>query len=98
MEMAIAETHEPLRPRNISVPSYRPTQTRGCTSLCASEAQVRGRGSTRYPLGTFATKIGAGVSVQSHAQGQGQAPMCSWAYRDAVEASLQSTVSRLIPL
>jgi hypothetical protein len=35
-----------LSPRNISVPSYRPTQTRGCTSACASEAQVRVRGST----------------------------------------------------
>jgi len=35
-----------LRPRNLSVPSYRPPQTRGCTSLCASEVQVRVRGRT----------------------------------------------------
>jgi len=28
--------HGALRPRNLSVPSYRPTQKRGCTFLCAS--------------------------------------------------------------
>ena len=37
------------RPSNFSVPSYRPRQTRGCTSLCASEAQGRVRGSPREP-------------------------------------------------
>src|SRR2546427_12841734 len=42
------------RPRNVSVPSYRPTQTRGGTSVCASGAQVRGRGSTRSPAGAVA--------------------------------------------
>ena len=86
-----------LRPRNVSVPSYRPTQTRGCTSVCASEARVRVRGSTRSPSGTFATNIGAGTGVQSHAQGQGQVPMCSWAFVDARGASLQSTGARLSP-
>ena len=73
-----------LRPRNISVPSYRPTQTKGCTSSCASEAQVRGRGSPRSPSGTFATNRGAGAGVQSNAQGQGTAPMGAWAFGDAM--------------
>jgi hypothetical protein len=66
-----------LCPRNLSVPSYRPTQTWGCTSVCASEAQVRGRGSTRSPSGTFAIWTGARAGVQSNAQGQGKVPMCS---------------------
>jgi hypothetical protein len=76
-----------LRPRNIAVPSSRPTQTRGCTSACASEAQVRVRGSTRSPAGTFAPKTGAGASVQATAQGQGKAPMGSGAFGDARQAT-----------
>ena len=64
---------------------------------CASECQVRVRGSTRQLSVAFAACTGAGAGVQSNAQGQGQAPMCSWAFRDAVGTSLQSTVSRLIP-
>jgi hypothetical protein len=64
---------------------------------CASECQVRGRGSTRQLSVAFAACTGAGAGVQSIARGQGQAPMCSWAFRDAVGPSLQSTVSRLIP-
>jgi hypothetical protein len=36
-----------LRPRNLSVPSCRPTHRRGYTSPCASELQVRVRGSTQ---------------------------------------------------
>jgi hypothetical protein len=38
-EMAMAETHEPLRPSNIAGPSYRPSQQGGCTFAvrqCAS--------------------------------------------------------------
>jgi hypothetical protein len=60
-----------LCPRNFSVPSYRPTQTRGCTSSCASEAQVRVRGSTRSPSGAVAPNTGVGAGVQSHAAGSG---------------------------
>ena len=51
--------HGSLRPRNCSVPSYRPPQRRGDTSLCAREAQVRERGSTRHPLPTIAVYQGA---------------------------------------
>jgi hypothetical protein len=71
--VTIAEPHcgEPLRPRKDVVPSYRPTQTPGCTFVCASEAQVRGRGSPRSPSGTFALWTGAEAGVQSNAQGQG---------------------------
>ena len=38
-----------LCPRNVSVPSYRPTPRKGCTSVCASEAQVSGEGQPHYP-------------------------------------------------
>jgi hypothetical protein len=86
-----------LRSRNLSVPSYRPLQTQGCTSACASEAQVRVRSSTRSPSGTFATHTGARAGVQSPAQGPGQGPLCSWAFVDARRASVRSTVARLRP-
>jgi hypothetical protein len=84
-----------LRPRNISVPSCRPTQGRGYTSSCASSLQVRVRGSTQSPSGTFAFWSGARAGVQSNAQGRGTGPMCSWAFVDASGASWQSTVARL---
>src|SRR2546421_9515632 len=84
-----------LRPRNVSGPSYRPTQTKGCTSVCASEAQGRGRGSTRSPSGTFTTNIGAEAGVQSHAPGPGTGPMCSGAFIDARGVVAQHTVARL---
>jgi hypothetical protein len=85
------------RPRNFSVPSYRPLQKRGSISLCASELQVRGRGSTRQPSGTSTRGTGARVGVPAPAQGQGQAPLCSGAFGDAVRASWQSTSARLSP-
>ena len=87
-----------LRPRNVSVPSYRPLPTRGCTSVCASEAQVRGRGRTRSPAETCALWTGARAGVQAHAQGQDTAPLCSGAFVNARGASWQSTVARLRPL
>jgi hypothetical protein len=50
---------------------------------CASECQVRGRGSTHQLSVTLAAYTGAGVGVQSIAQGQDKVPMCSWAFADA---------------
>ena len=85
------------RPSNISVPSYRPLQKRGYLSLCASEVQGRVRGSTRPPSGTSTSGTGARGGVQSHAQGQGKVPRCSWAFGDALRASGQSTRARLSP-
>lgn len=84
-----------LRPRNISVPSCRPTQGRGDTSSCASWLQVRVRGSPQAPSGTFACWSGARAGVQSNAQGRGTGPLCSCAFVDASGASSQSTVARL---
>jgi len=86
------------RPRNLSVPSYRPMQKKGYRSLCASEVQVRVRGSPRQPSGPSTSWTGARVGVQSNAQGQGKVPMCSWAFGDAMSASGQSTLARLSPL
>jgi hypothetical protein len=64
---------------------------------CASEGRVRVRGSARQRSVAFAACPGAGAGVQSIARGQGQAPMCAWACRDAVGASLQSTGFWLLP-
>jgi hypothetical protein len=50
---------------------------------CASEGQVRGRGSTPHLSGTLAASPGAGVGGQSIAQGQAKGPRCSWACADA---------------
>jgi hypothetical protein len=50
---------------------------------CASECQVRVRGSTRQLSVAVAAYTGAGAGVQSIAQGQDTAPMCSWAFADA---------------
>jgi hypothetical protein len=86
-----------LRPRNISVPSYRPLQKKGYTSRCASEVQARVRGSTQQPAHTFALWTGARAGVQSHAQGQGTVPMCSLACVDARRLGCQSTDARLSP-
>ena len=44
MALAIAETHEPLRPRNISGPSSRPTQQGGCTFAVRQGASGSGEG------------------------------------------------------
>ena len=70
--------HGSLRPRNFSVPSYRPMQTRGCTAACASEAQVRVRGSPQEPSGTCATNLGAGAGVQSNARTMATVPPVAW--------------------
>ena len=73
-----------LRPRNLSVPSYRPPQTRGYTSPCASEAEVRGRGSPQAPSATSALgRTGASAGVSANAPGQGTGPMCAEACVDA---------------
>jgi hypothetical protein len=45
---------DPLQPRNLAVPSYRPRPRSGCTTVCASEGQVRGRGSPQAARGTRA--------------------------------------------
>ena len=76
-----------LRPSNISVPSYRPMQKRGDISLCASEVQVRVRGSPQEPSGTSTSWTGARGGVQANAPGQSTVPMGSWAFGDAMDAS-----------
>jgi hypothetical protein len=44
MALASAEAHEPLRPRNISVPSYRPPQQGGYTVAVRQCASGSGEG------------------------------------------------------
>jgi hypothetical protein len=45
-----ATLHRPLRPRNISVPSYRPTQQGGCTFSMRQLASGSGEGQHTSPL------------------------------------------------
>src|SRR5918996_2371199 len=44
-----------LRPRNLSVPSYRPTQKEGCTSAVRQLASGSGEGQHTSPFVTIAT-------------------------------------------
>ena len=80
-----------LRPRNVSVPSYRPTQRKGCTSVCASEAQVRVRGShmiRRYR----SPYIGSRSKRPSNRRGiRDTGPPCSYAFNDAVSKSSRAS-------
>ena len=86
-----------LRPRNVSVPSYRPPHTRGGPSACTREAQGRVRGSPRHPAGTCAPHTGAGAGVQATAPGQGPGPLGAEAGVDARGAAWPSPVARRRP-
>jgi hypothetical protein len=50
---------------------------------CASEGQVRGRGSPRPRSGACAACTGTGAGVHASAPGQAKAPMGAWAFADA---------------
>jgi hypothetical protein len=86
-----------LRPRNLAVPSDRPTHKRGGTSLCARAVQVRVRDSTPSPCGPAAVETGASARVPSHAQGQGTGPRCASACVDARRPASQRPGARLRP-
>ena len=51
--------------------------------VCASEGQIRERGSTRQPEPTIAVCQGARAGVQSTARDQGKTPMSCCAFHDA---------------
>ena len=51
--------------------------------VCASELQVRERGSTRQPAPTIAVYQGARAGVQSTARDQGKTPLSCFAFHDA---------------
>jgi hypothetical protein len=71
MEMAIAEARESLRPRNLSVPSYRPSQQGGCTLSVRQFASGSGEGQHTSSLCDHRRMSGAGAGVQSTAEGLG---------------------------
>jgi hypothetical protein len=60
-------------------PCPRPVLCKGVAACqaCASEAQVRRRGSPRQPHVTHAASIGAGADVQSKAKGSGLQCLCA---------------------
>jgi hypothetical protein len=71
MEMAIAEARESLRPRNISVPSYRPIQQEGCTFVVRQFGSGSGEGQHTSSLFDHRRMYGAGAGVQSTAESSG---------------------------
>ena len=73
----------PLRPRNISVPSCRPTQKGGCTFPMRQLVPGSGEGQHTSTVCDSRRLSRSGGGVQSIAQGQDKAPMCSWAFADA---------------
>src|SRR2546427_11935569 len=66
-------------------------------SLFASEAQGRGRGSTRQPRWTIAACSGAEAGVQARRRARGKRPTGSGAFVDAMEALLPSACSQAGP-
>jgi hypothetical protein len=79
MAMASAEKREfgPLRPRNISVPSYRPMQSGGSTPRVRQLVPGSGEGQHTC-TGSDARRISrAGADVQSKATGSGLKRLCA---------------------
>ena len=72
------EEPAPRRPRNSSVPSYRPTQKVGLNPQGSSRyLQARERGRTRQTPFRHRDWVGAQAGVQSIARDQGEAPKCT---------------------
>jgi hypothetical protein len=79
MAMASAEKREygPLRPRNLSVPSYRPMQSGGSTQRVRQLVPGAGEGQHTC-TGSDARRISrAGADVQSKAEGSGPKSLCA---------------------
>jgi hypothetical protein len=74
MTSAEKQPSGPLRPRNISVPSYRPTQRGGCMRCMRQFVSGSGEGQHTLPGATLAVGRGqgAGAHVQSTAQSSGR--------------------------
>src|SRR5437868_12393614 len=66
--------------------------------VCASEVQVRERGSTRQPLPTIAVEQGARAGVQSTAREQGKAPLACCAFHDAGGMDVSRTLMQADPM
>lgn len=99
MAMARAARRSPglRRPRNISVPSYRPLHSSGCTPACASEAQARGMGRTCSPATALAVSTRAGADVRSQRRAAGQRPLCSSAFATQCHRHASARLFRRIP-
>jgi hypothetical protein len=79
MAMASAEKREcdPLRPRNISVPSYRPMQSGGATPCVCQLEPGSGEGQHTWIGSAARRSSGAGADVQSKAKGSGLKSLCA---------------------
>jgi hypothetical protein len=77
--MASAEKREfgPLRPRNISVPSYRPMQSGGSTQRVGQLVPGSGEGQHTYTGRDARRRSRAGADVQSKAEGSGPKRLCA---------------------
>ena len=79
MAMASAEKREfgPLRPRNISVPSYRPMQSGGSTQCVGQLVPGSGEGQHTWTRSDARRISRAGADVQSQAEGSGPKRRCA---------------------
>src|SRR5215510_11136490 len=66
--------------------------------VCASEVQVRERGSTRQPSPTIAVGQGARAGVQSTARDQGKTPRSCCAFHDAEVRDFSRTTLQADPM
>ena len=79
MALALAKRRRcsPLRPRNISVPSYRPLHSGGSTQRVRPLGPGSGEGQHAW-TGSAARRISrAGADVQSQAKGAGPKSLCA---------------------
>jgi len=68
---------DPLRPRNIAVPSYRPRQSGGATQYVCQVGPGSGEGQHTW-IGSDARRISrAGADVQSQAKGSEPKCLCA---------------------
>jgi hypothetical protein len=88
----------PLRPRNISVPSYRPTQQGGCTVSVRQFASGSGEGQHTSPLGDHRHMERSRSGCPINRRGLRGHGLCApRRFTDAVRPAWQSTLLRLPP-
>jgi hypothetical protein len=99
MAMASAEKHgcNPLRPRNISVPSYRPMQSSGSTPCVGQFGPGSGEGQHTCTGSDARRMCRAGADVQSKAKGSGQQCLCAL-LRSLTQRDKESTTCQATPV
>jgi hypothetical protein len=88
-----------LRPRNDSVPSYRPIQEAGCA--CRARQLVPGSGERQHTRTLCKPTLHGSKPARASNQPRGlrdAGPMHAWAFKDAAKSDIRRARCRLIPL